>query len=497
MNTVLTEGNHQLVEPFLLLPEQREKLWRSLGESIEQYIMQIRELPVASEPAVNTVRALIGRVDFTHPLAPEEAIRRVIDALMSTQVHTPHPRYFGLFNPTPTTIAIAADAIAAAFNPQLCAWRHNPFAVEIERLLIRELASRFGYQPSSVSGLMTSGGSEANHTAVVAALVHAFPQFDRDGLRVLPAQPVLYVSAESHHSFHKATRLCGLGEAALREIPVDNDLRIDTCALESAIREDRRSGFVPFLVVGTAGTTNAGVIDPLGDLGEIAAREALWFHVDAAWGGAAALVPELRPLLQGIESADSITLDAHKWLSVPVGAGIFLTRHPEILRRTFHISAAYIPGQADGIEVADPYESSMHWSRRFIGLKLFLSLAVAGWHGYARILRHMCEVGFELGGELRAADWEVVNISALPIRCFQDPTSAQGRSAGYLEAIAHEVIASGHAWISTTRLGDRIPVLRACITSYRTNIDDIRILIRALNFAREKLRTSGILTGNH
>ena len=475
-------------DSFLLDAEQREKLWESLAETIEQYLTSIRDIPASTDPAPESVRALVDRFDFSRPLLPNEALRLVAESLSATQVHTPHPRYFGLFNPTPTTMGIAADALVAAFNPQLAVWKHNPFGTEVERRLMRELGSRFGYAPDTTDGIMCSGGSEANHTALLAALAHAFPALDRDGLRGLPAQPVFYVSAESHHSFHKASRLCGLGSSAVRQIEVDADLRMQPAALEAAIREDRKRGFAPFLVVGTAGTTNAGAIDPLPEIAEIAARESLWFHADAAWGGAASLVPELRPLLAGIERADSITIDAHKWLCVPMGAGIFLTRHPEALRRTFHISAAYVPPQAAGIQAADAYESSLQWSRRFIGLKLFLSLAVAGWDGYAATIRHMTEIGAQLRRELVAAEWEVVNSTPLPICCFRDATFPDG-SADYLESIVQEVIASGKAWISTTRLRNSIPVLRACITSYRTTPDDLRILISALNDARVKLRS--------
>jgi glutamate/tyrosine decarboxylase-like PLP-dependent enzyme len=481
-------GDHQSAANFLLNPEERQRLWRALAEVVETYISNIRELPAAAEPTPEAVRSLLARFDFAHPIAAHEAVTLVSEALSQTQVHTPHPRYFGLFNPTPTVAGIAADTLVAAFNPQLAAWKHNPFAVEAERAAIRELGSRFGYPSQSVDGVMCSGGSEANHTALLVALARSFPEFDRDGLRGVRAPPVFYVSAESHHSFHKAARLCGLGSSSLREVPVDSDLRMEAAALESAIREDRRKGFAPFLVVGTAGTTNAGAIDPLREIGRIAARESLWFHADAAWGGAAALVTELRPLLDGIETADSITLDAHKWLSVPMGAGIFLTRHIEALRRTFHISAAYVPPQAAGIDLADFYETSLHWSRRFIGLKLFLSLAVASWDGYADVLRHMMAIGAQLRHDLQRADWDVVNSSPLPICCFQDRRSPKGRSAEYLEEIVRQVIASGKAWISTTRLRGSVPVLRACITSYRTTSDDLHILVSALNDAREKLQ---------
>jgi glutamate/tyrosine decarboxylase-like PLP-dependent enzyme len=170
-------------------------------------------------------------------------------------------------------------------------------------------------------------------------------------------------------------------------------LRIDLDSFRAAIQRDLTNGHAPFLIVATAGTTGAGVIDPLPHIASIAREYGLWFHVDAAWGGAAALVPELHPVLDGIELADSITFDAHKWLSVSMGAGIFLTRHPDILSRCFATQTAYMPKESEGMQVADPFAHSLQWSRRFIGLKLFLSLAVAGWDGYAAAIRHQTEMG--------------------------------------------------------------------------------------------------------
>lgn len=469
----------------LLLDEsQREKLWQTLAQTIEEYISGIRKLPVSTDPSPDFVRSLLAGMDFSRPMAPQDALRFAAESLARTQVHTPHPRYYGLFNPTPATMGIAADALVAAFNPQLAVWKHNPFAVEVEQHLIRAFGSRFGYNPATTDGTFTSGGSEANHTTLLAALAHHFPELEQEGMRGLRAQPVFYVSAESHHSFHKAARHSGLGGKSVRDIPVDGNLRMEIAALDSAIQEDRRNGFAPFLIVGTAGTTNAGAIDPLPAIAELASREKLWFHVDAAWGGAAALVPELRPLLAGTELADSITLDAHKWLSAPNGAGLFLTRHPEILGRTFHISAAYVPPKADGTGIVDPYEHSIHWSRRFTGLKIFLALAVAGWEGYAAVLRNMAKMGDELRRQLDAAGWEIISPTPLPIACFQDKRSANGRSAPHLESIARHVVQSGQAWISTTRVRCNITVLRACITSYRTMPEDIRALIAALENAR-------------
>jgi glutamate/tyrosine decarboxylase-like PLP-dependent enzyme len=490
-----------------LAPAARQGLWRRVMETVERYIESVDEAAVSPELDPEGLRALLTPVDFREPMDPLEAVGFVADGLWQHQVHTPHPRYFGLFNPTPTTLGIAADTLVAAFNPQLAAWAHSPFAVEVEQHVIRSLGERVGYAPSSVDGTFTSGGAEANHTAVLAALTHAFPDFARGGVRGLVGQPTLYVSAESHHSLLKAARVCGLGSEALRTIPVDADLRLDTTALAEQIRRDRAAGELPFLVVATAGTTNAGVIDPLAAVGEVAAAEGLWFHVDAAWGGAAALVPELRPLIAGIEVADSFTFDAHKWLSVPMAAGLFVTRHRGILERTFRIETAYMPKEAQGLEVVDPHMRSLQWSRRFIGLKVFLSLMVAGWEGYAEALRHQTAMGELLRRELTAAGWEVVNRTELPVICFvpggmgaagpkgvpgspgaagrQDDT--EGAAADIVATIAREVVASGEAWISTTRLGGERPALRACITSYRTGPEDVRALIGVLEEARARV----------
>jgi glutamate/tyrosine decarboxylase-like PLP-dependent enzyme len=222
----------------------------------------------------------------------------------------------------------------------------------------------------------------------------------------------------------------------------------------------------------------------------VASAERLWFHVDAAWGGAAALVPELRSHLDGMERADSITFDAHKWLSVPMGAGLYLTRHAEILEQTFSTAASYMPRESREFGVHDPYNHSMQWSRRFIGLKVFLSLAVAGWEGYRAAIRQQTAMGALMREELAAAGWRVINRTALPVACFVDTKSPQGAEVRYLEAIARAVVASGRSWISTTRLGGDVPVLRvlrACVTNYRTEGEDVRALIEALDEARRQV----------
>jgi glutamate/tyrosine decarboxylase-like PLP-dependent enzyme len=182
-------------------------------------------------------------------------------------------------------------------------------------------------------------------------------------------------------------------------------------------------------------------------------------------------------LLAGIEQADSIAFDAHKWLSVPMGAGMYLTRHVHILEQTFDMEASYMPREADHV---DPYRHSLQWSRRFMGLKVLMSLAVAGWEGYAQALRHQTAVGEFLRTELTRYGWRVVNQTRLPLVCFVDGEHPDGGTLPYLEALARTVVASGDAWISTTRLGGGRPVLRACVTNYRTTEEDVVRLVRRL-----------------
>jgi glutamate/tyrosine decarboxylase-like PLP-dependent enzyme len=465
--------------------EDRRALWDRLVEAIETYLTGIGDARVAPALDSGAIREALAPFDFEHPLAPVEALDFAIEGLWRWQVHTPHPRYFGLFNPATTPMGIAADALVAAFNPQLAAWSHSPLATEVEQHLVRAFAERFGFDPARTEGTFTSGGAEANHTALVTALNRAFPEIGRRGLVALRSQPILYVSPEAHHSFLKAARLSGLGTEAVREVRMDSSLRMIPEDLRTRIREDREAGLAPFLVVATLGSTSAGVLDPVAELAQVADEEGLWLHADAAWGGAAALAPELKPLIDGISRASSITFDAHKWLSVPMGAGLFLTRHAGILERTFKVAARYMPREAASLGVADPYSHSMQWSRRFIGLKVFLSLAVAGWEGYAEAIRHQVAMGDLLRRRLREEGWVVVNDTPLPVVCFVD-SEREGRSAPFLDGVAADVVGSGEAWISTVVLGEVGTALRACITNYRTRPADLEALIASLGRARER-----------
>jgi glutamate/tyrosine decarboxylase-like PLP-dependent enzyme len=225
-------------------------------------------------------------------------------------------------------------------------------------------------------GHFTSGGSEANNTALMCALTAHNPAFAKVGSRAFHGQPVFYISADSHLAWIKIAHQAGIGRDAARLIATDEQGRMSAAALRDALRADIAAGCVPFLLVATAGTTNAGMIDPLNDCAEIAQSHGMWLHVDAAWAGAAIASDTLRPCLAGIERADSVTIDAHKWFATTMGCGMFLTNRPTVLSQAFNVMTSFMPSNTPAL---DPYVTTAQWSRRFLGLRLFLALAATGW----------------------------------------------------------------------------------------------------------------------
>jgi aromatic-L-amino-acid/L-tryptophan decarboxylase len=348
----------------------------------------------------------------------------------------------------------------------------------MERHLLAFLMRKIGWSGEQLFASFTSGGAEANFSAVVVAMARAIPEFRTAGAG--SSRPRIYVSQEAHHSFQKTAVMAGLGLQAVVEIPTTNSFRIDTSALVEQIVEDRRLGFLPLMVVGTAGTTSGGVVDPLEELATICRTEAIWFHADAAWGGSALLSPRLRRALSGIEAADSVTWDAHKWLSVPMGAGMFFCRHRQAVDQAFGVETAYMPAASN--DAADPYATTVQWSRRAIGMKLFVSFARYGDEGYRAMIEHQAAMGELLRTKLAASGWRVVNETPLPLVCFVDaqrPDDADG-----VRAVASAVQKGGRAWISSTVLGGELTALRACITSFATTAGDLDVLLEELELAR-------------
>jgi aromatic-L-amino-acid decarboxylase len=442
-------------------------------DDLRRLVAQV-ESGIASGPIVGRVTPeeirtyLTSRYDFTKPTTLDDVYADVERMLQTWQVHVTHPRYFGLFNPSVTVASVVADTLVAMYNPQLAAWRTSPAANEIERHTLAWLTRKFGL-PATAIATFTSGGAEANLSAVIVALTRAFPEYGEGGLRCLAHSPTIYLSKEAHHSFNKIAHMTGLGRRALRTVATGPDLKMDLADLAKQVAEDRKGGCAPLMVVGTAGTTAAGAIDPLPELARFCGSEKLWFHVDAAWGGAAIISPRLRGHFAGIEAADSITCDAHKWFSVPMGAGMFFCRHADVVQEAFRAETSYMPGKTAG-PALDPYTTSVQWSRRFIGLKLFLALAERGEAGYVEMIEHQTRMGDVLRESLKRAGWQIVNSTPLPLVCFTRDGLVTSK---FLAALYERQI----AWMSEVRLGDGPPVLRACVTSFRTTEADIEWVV--------------------
>src|SRR5216684_5868173 len=419
---------------------------------------------------IDSFRSELSEFDFRSPRALGEVLSWTIARMEHGLVHVTHPRYFGLFNPAPTFPAQCADRIVSIFNPQLATSTTSPAAVEIEAHVIRSVARRAGL-PTDAAGHFTSGGSEANYTALICALTRSDSGFATDGARTFDGPPVFYISKESHLAWLKIAHQTGIGRSGVRLVATDGYGRMDPNALAEAVRIDRAQHCVPIMVVATAGTTNAGMIDPLMPCAEIARASGLWYHVDAAWGGALIASDRLRGTLAGIEKADSVTIDAHKWFATTMGCGMFLTRHAPVLSSAFQVSTGFMPSNVSNL---DPYVNSVQWSRRFLGLRLFLSLAAAGWSGYGEHVERAIELTALLKEKLVARRWLIENDSPLAVLCITPPPGS-----GEVRSIVGRVLSSGRAWVAAATFEGR-EIIRTCVTHGETTPDDVAELVDIL-----------------
>ncbi|MEL7296545.1 MAG: pyridoxal-dependent decarboxylase [Pseudomonadota bacterium] len=451
-----------------LFPDQDDRLAR-LQYTLDRVAVALnRVTDGAASPTISEAewQKTLERMRFDQPREFETVIDWLVDALSEGTVHMTHPGYLGLFNPKPSALAEAGDLIAAAFNPQVCVRSHAPVAVDIERHTIEAVAHRAGL-PAGSGGHFTSGGSEANATAVLCALTAAAPNYADEGVSAFKGNPRIYVSAESHLAWLKIAHQCGIGRNAVRLIATDGNGAIDIDALRAQVQQDQQDGDVPTLIVATAGTTNAGMIDSIAGCRDIADSTGCWLHVDAAWGGAIIASDRYDTTAMPLGLTDSITIDAHKWFATTMGAGMYLTRNPELLARVFHVQASYMPSND---QTVDLYVNSMQWSRRFIGVRLFVSLAVGGWAAMAQHIDQSIDLANYLASRLADAHWRVDNAQTLAIVCATPPPDSAP-----VGTIVQRVVDSGTGWVSLAKLEGR-PVLRACVTNHDTTIQHLDAL---------------------
>lgn len=410
--------------------------------------------------------------------------------LVEKGFHIPSANYFGLINPTPTYMAVLAEALVATLNPQLASLARSQMASRIEHETVGWIAERVGWHPdasgSTFGGTFTSGGNEANFTGMLLGLVHAFPAAIENGVASVGAQPIVYTSSEAHHSLDKSAGMMGIGRRALRRIQVTNRLQLDVRRLEARIAEDFATGYKPFCVVATAGTTSSGAVDQLDELAGICHRYNLWLHVDGAYGAAVVFSDRHRDIVRGIERADSVSLDPHKWLSMPFAAGLILTRRPEMLRRAFEVTPSYMP-RLENAELVDNFKISAQWSRRMNSLKLWLTLRVHGRQAYELLISRQMELARQFYEWVQQSEeFEVTAPMYLPIINFSLKSQGCDHSelAAANAALVDEVTRDGCHWISSTVVNGR-RVIRMMVISYLSDEHNITGLQDALvNAAR-------------
>ncbi|HKG77950.1 MAG TPA: pyridoxal-dependent decarboxylase, partial [Pyrinomonadaceae bacterium] len=412
--------------------------------------------------------------------------------VMDLSRHNGHPRFFGYVASPSTPIGAYADLIASALNANITCWRSGPAGTEIERMVVRWLGSLIGYDKDA-KGLLTSGGSMANMIALlIASRRKSGGDTSRRGLWNAGPPMTVYASEEVHMSVAKAADILGFGRDQVRVIACDERQRMLVDSLRRTIETDLRDGLRPFCVVGSAGTVNTGVVDPLAEIADIAREFELWFHVDGAYGAPGVLDQRKKHLFGGLERADSVSLDPHKWLYVPVDAGCLLFRDSAAAMAAFNTEDAdYIKTHGYSDEEAFAFwDYGVELSRRFRALKVWLTLQYYGTRRIAEAISEDISLAGYLGEVVsKADDFELLAPVELSICCFRyvpAGTSSEAELDQLNERIMGLVQKGGRAYVSNATVNGRF-ALRACITNFRTTQSDIDETIEAIREVAEDL----------
>ena len=457
----------------------RRRLGYHLIDQIDNFFASLPDRPVQLPAEQRTFAPLNNPLPEIGEDA-DKVLSEVFREMVDKGFHVPSGNYFGLMNPTPTYMGVMAETLVAALNPQLATVKRSQLASKIEHETIRWIGERVGW-PGEFNGTFTTGGNEANFSGLALALASKFQNAIEEGVASIAAQPVLYASAEAHHSIDKSAGLLGLGRKALRRIAVNENIQLDPRILQQTVEADLASAKKPFCVVATTGTTNTGAVDDLVALAEICRRYDLWLHVDGAYGGSIIFSDQHRDLLRGVEHADSITIDPHKWMAMPLAAGVILTRHPEMLERAFAVAAPYMPKAAES-KGLDNSRTSTQWTRRMNSLKLWLTLRVHGRKAYEEHIDRQLNLASHFVEWIKASEhFELAAPQILPIVAFRfkAPSLTQQQLAEIHARIVDDVNRDGHRWISETNVNGH-SVLRMMVISYLTEERHLRDLGSAL-----------------
>ncbi|HLM55916.1 MAG TPA: pyridoxal-dependent decarboxylase, partial [Pyrinomonadaceae bacterium] len=391
----MSEPKHSPRPDAEALAAAHEALGRAAADIVRDYARALDEAPVCSTASPAGLEALFDEPLPQEGSAPLEVMESFRRDVLPHAMNVPSPRYFGLFNPTPLPVAVWADALASAINQNGAVWRNAPSASAVEARVLRWLCQLFGY-PEGAGGTLTSGGSEANLLALKCARDRAAEGArDRGLLASAPSgRLVVYASDQCHYSFTKGVDIVGIGRDNLRRVETDERFHARTDLLREAVRRDIEEGNTPVCVAGAAGATSTGVVDPLDELADVAEEFGLWFHVDAAYGGGLAFSEKHKGRLRGIERADTVTVDPHKWMFVPFACGAVLARDgAHVLREAFDIMPEYMSEDRGGADI--PFDFTRYGqlgTRRFNALKVWMAFKTLGVRGYAEIVDRQIEL---------------------------------------------------------------------------------------------------------
>lgn len=478
------------------------EMGRAVTEFVADYYGSIRDVPIMPVTTSEDVRAQLSKELPVDGASFESLLRVVDESIFRLSRHNGHPRFFGYVASPGTAPAAYADLLASTLNPTVTSWRSAPAAAELERITIDWIKQILAY-PESAIGLYVSGGSMANLSALaVAREAASATSAMKTGLhnRSGAAELRLYTSREAHHSSAKAAALLGIGYNNVRPVRVNAKREMDIAHLVEMIESDIRQGYRPFCVVGSAGTTITGAVDPLNEIADVAFRHGLWFHVDACYGGFAALSPSIRKQFAGLERADSVALDPHKWLYVPGDCGCVLYRDPGKARATFGHEADYI--RVIGQESAESFafwDYGPELTRRFRALKVWMMFAHAGTRVLAKAIEDNCDRA-SYAGELidGADDLELLAPVGLSVFCFrylpeefrrEAPDVTEQRDAGlneFNERLIAVLQRNGSSYLSNADLDGRF-ALRGCVLNYRTTRADIETLLEDVRAAAREI----------
>ncbi len=447
------------------------------GKLVASHYQQHSDSKVFTGKSPAEVQELLNEPLPDDPQNIGSLLDEVGEKILTTITNSAGPRYFGYITGGGNQVAVLAEMIKASINQNNLKWHSSPVSTELERLVMRWVAKFIGY-PTSSAGVLLSGGSVANFNCLaVARKIKAPVDISDEG--IYGSQPMtVYVSEEGHSSFDKAMDMLGLGKKYLRKIPVDDDFRIDIEQLEEQIRTDKNAGLQPICAIAVAGTTNTGAVDDLDAVAEICQRYDLWYHVDAAYGGPAAKVEGAKDLFSGIEKADSVVVNPHKWLYVPFEAGGALVKNPDHLRKTFSTIPDYLKSDEENGGRTDLMEYNLPLTKEFKALKVWMTIKAFG----ATRLRD--EIASDIDKakyllELVESDQNLELMAPVPLSivCFRYNPGGMEESAlnSLNNKIIREIESDGRVFLTGTKINGET-ALRVCFINPRTNKEDIQLL---------------------